>query len=58
MLILQSLTVEWDNIPEGEPTLTDFMENSGFVKIGKVAFHWSNDVIFVNGKLISPHKTV
>jgi hypothetical protein len=42
----QTLTVEWDHIPEGQEALCRFMEESGFIKIGKFDFLWSRDVIF------------
>lgn len=52
----QSLTVEWDNIPVGEPPLTKFMEENGFLKIDKYTFQWSNDVIFIKDLINSPRE--
>lgn len=43
----KSLTVEWDNIPEGQEALTSFMEESGFIKMGAFDFKWTRDVIFI-----------
>ncbi|XP_046647290.1 uncharacterized protein LOC124337230 [Daphnia pulicaria] len=42
---IKSLTVEWDNIPEGQEALTGFMEESGFIKMG--AIKWTRDIIFI-----------
>ena len=44
---MQSLTVEWDNMVEGQDALVRFMEESGFIKVGAFDFQYSRDVIFI-----------
>ncbi|EFX85456.1 hypothetical protein DAPPUDRAFT_314237 [Daphnia pulex] len=44
---IKSLTVEWDNMPEGQEALSRFMEESGFIRIGAFDFLYSRDVIFI-----------
>ena len=44
---IKSLTVEWDNMAEGQDALVRFMEESGFIKIGAFEFQYSRDVIFI-----------
>ncbi|KAI9561282.1 hypothetical protein GHT06_012238 [Daphnia sinensis] len=44
---IKSLTVEWDNMPEGQEALSRFMEDSGFMRIGAFDFQFTRDVIFV-----------
>nr|CAH0103423.1 unnamed protein product [Daphnia galeata] len=44
---IKSLTVEWDNMPEGKEALIRFMEDSGFITIGAFDFQWTRDVIFI-----------
>ena len=51
----KSLTVEWDNMPEGKEALIRFMEDSGFITIGAFDFQWSRDVIFIKD-LINTHQ--
>lgn len=43
----KTLTVEWNNIPEGEEALSRFMEDNGFIRIGAFDFQWTRDVIFI-----------
>lgn len=44
---MKALTVEWDNMPEGQEALSRFMEESGFIRIGAFDFLYSRDVIFI-----------
>jgi hypothetical protein len=44
---MKSLTVDWDNMPEGEGVLSSFMEESGFIRIGAFDFQFTRDVIFI-----------
>ncbi|XP_046460619.1 uncharacterized protein LOC124207282 [Daphnia pulex] len=44
---IKALTVEWDNMPEGQEALSRFMEESGFIRIGAFDFLYSRDVIFI-----------
>ncbi|XP_057372972.1 protein Star-like [Daphnia carinata] len=44
---IKTLTVEWDNMPEGQEALSRFMEDSGFMRIGAFDFKFTRDVIFV-----------
>ncbi|KZS17878.1 Uncharacterized protein APZ42_015858 [Daphnia magna] len=44
---IKTLTVEWDNMPEGQEALSRFMEDSGFMRIGAFDFQFTRDVIFV-----------
>jgi hypothetical protein len=41
------MTVEWENLVEGEAALSTFMEESGFIRIGTFDVQWSKDVIFI-----------
>ncbi len=43
----KAMTVEWENLVEGEAALSTFMEESGFIRIGTFDVQWSKDVIFI-----------
>ena len=43
----KTLTVEWDNIPDGKEPLIEFMEKSEFVTIGAFDFYVTHDIIFM-----------
>ncbi|KAK4010369.1 hypothetical protein OUZ56_019515 [Daphnia magna] len=44
---IKTLTVEWNNIPEGEEALSRFMEVNGYIRMGAFDFQWTRDVIFI-----------
>ncbi|XP_057368447.2 protein Star-like, partial [Daphnia carinata] len=44
---IKALTVEWDNIPDGQEALSRFMEASGFIRVGAFDFRFTRDVIFI-----------
>ncbi|XP_046638282.1 protein Star-like [Daphnia pulicaria] len=48
---IKTLTVEWDNLLEGQEALSSFMEESGFIRIGAFDFQYTRDVIFIKDLL-------
>jgi hypothetical protein len=46
--ILQTMTVEWNHIPEGEPALTRLMESNNYKKFRMISLNYSREVIYVH----------
>nr|CAH0110633.1 unnamed protein product [Daphnia galeata] len=44
---MQTLTVEWDHTPEGEPAITRLMEDNNFIKFGMFSMPYSREIVFV-----------
>jgi hypothetical protein len=44
---LQTLTVEWNHVPEGEGAMTRLMENNGFIKFGRISMGYSHEVVYI-----------
>ena len=43
----ETLTVEWNHVPEGEAAMTRLMEKNKFVKFGLIEMKFSHEVVYV-----------
>jgi hypothetical protein len=44
---METLTVEWNHVPEGEAAMTRLMEKNKFVKFGFIEMKFSHEVVYV-----------
>ena len=44
---LQTLTVEWNHTPGGEPALTQLMQDNNFIKFGLISLLHTREVVYV-----------
>jgi hypothetical protein len=44
---METLTVEWNHVPEGEAAMTRLMEKNKFVKFGLIEMNYSQEVVYV-----------
>jgi hypothetical protein len=44
---METLTVEWNHVPEGEAAMTRLMEKNKFVKFGFIEMRFSHEVVYV-----------
>lgn len=44
---MQTLTVEWNHTPEGEPAITRLMESNKFIKFGLISMPSTREVVYI-----------
>ena len=46
-MFIQTLSVEWEHVAEGEEAMSRYMDLHGFIRFGRISEAFTRDVVYI-----------